>query len=186
MEMDDRVKEFQREIEGIMKKLFNPTPEVFLDDGPRYTVKLSHINRYGNSVEFDFEDESDGTRRLFSLLVHIFRALDTGATIFIDELSASLHTLAGEALLALFSSPTTNPKGAQLIATTHDTNLLRSSLLRRDQIWFTEKDREGSTHLYPLTDIRTRKGDNIERGYLQGRYGAIPFAGSAIDLVAAD
>jgi|SRR5580693_6769523 AAA15 family ATPase/GTPase len=60
---------------------------------------------------------------------------------------------------------------------THDTNLLRSPFLRRDEVWFTEKDAEGATHLYPLTDFRTRKGDNLERGYLQGRYGAIPFAG---------
>jgi hypothetical protein len=102
----------------------------------------------------------------------------------VDELDASLHTQACEALLALFASPKTNPKGAQLIATTHDTNLLRSPLLRRDQVWFTEKDGEGATHLYPLTDFRTRKGDNLERGYLQGRYGAIPFAGSPADIIA--
>ena len=113
----------------------------------------------------------------------MFRALDEGTLLVIDESDASLHTQACEAVLALFSSATTNPKGAQLIATTHDTNLLRSPLLRRDQIWFTEKDAEGATHLYPLTDIRTRKGDNLEKGYLQGRYGAIPFAGPISDLI---
>lgn len=109
--------------------------------------------------------------------------MDQGTPILIDELNASLHTQACEAILALFSLPAINAKGAQLIATTHDTNLLHSPLLRRDQIWFTEKDGDGATHLYPLTDVRTRKGDNLERGYLQGRYGAIPFAGSASDLV---
>jgi AAA15 family ATPase/GTPase len=87
-------------------------------------------------------------------------------------------------LLALFSSFVTNPKGAQLIATTHDTNLLCSSHLSRDQIWLTEKDQEGATHLYPLTDFRTHKNDNSARGYLQGRYGAIPFAGRAADVLA--
>ncbi len=102
----------------------------------------------------------------------------------VDELDESLHTAACEALLALFMSPKTNPKGAQLIATTHDTNLLRCPSLRRDQVWFTEKDTEGVTHLYPLTDFHTRKGDNLERGYLQGRYGAVPFSGSLADIIA--
>jgi AAA15 family ATPase/GTPase len=119
------------------------------------------------------------------LLGLVFQALDEGAPFVIDELDASLHTQACEAVLALFSSPETNPRGAQLIATTHDTNLLRSRMLRRDQIWFTEKDGHGATHLYPLTDIRTRKEDNIEKGYLQGRFGAIPFSGSISDLVSA-
>ncbi|MDE0207120.1 MAG: AAA family ATPase, partial [Candidatus Tectomicrobia bacterium] len=98
-----------------------------------------------------------------------------------DELDASLHTQASEAVLKLFSSRERNASGAQIIATTHDTNLLKSSVLRRDQVWFTEKDPEGSTQLYPLTEIRTRKGDDIRRGYLQGRYGAIPFAGAPLD-----
>jgi len=97
-----------------------------------------------------------------------------------------LHTLACEQVIALFQSPKTNPKGAQLIATTHDTNLLKSEMLRRDQVWFTEKDDEGATHLYPLTDIHTRKGDNIEKGYLQGRFGAVPFAGSVDDFIKMD
>ena len=121
------------------------------------------------------ERESAGTRRLLIVLDLAFRALDEGAPLFIDELNASLHTQAAEVVLNLFCSRETNPKGAQLIATTHDTNLLASSALRRDEVWFTEKDTEGATHLYPLTDIRTRKGDNIEKGYLQGRYGAVPF-----------
>ena len=95
--------------------------------------------------------------------------------LYIDELDASLHTQACEAVLKLFCSSETNPKGAQLIATTHDTNLLGSPALRRDQLWFTEKDAGGATRLYPLTDIRMRKGDNFEKGYLQGRYGAVPF-----------
>ena len=72
-----------------------------------------------------------------------------------------------------------------MIATTHDTNLLSSPLLRRDQVWFTELDAQGATHVYPLTDIRTRKGDKIERVYLEGRYGAIPFAGPISDLITA-
>jgi AAA15 family ATPase/GTPase len=120
---------------------------------------------------------------LLALLNHVFQALDTGSVLVVDEPDESLHTKACEAILTLFSTPDTNPKGAQLIATTHDTNLLGSPLLRRDQVWFTEKDPEGATHLYPLTDIRTRRGDNIEKGCLQGRYGAIAFSGPLRDLV---
>ena len=139
------------------------------------TIELAHRGRGDKPFYLDLERESAGTRRLLVVLALAFRALDEGAPLFIDELNASLHTRAAEAVLNLFCSRKTNPKGAQLIATTHDTNLLDSSLLRRDEVWFTEKDPEGATQLYPLTDIRTRRGDNIEKGYLQGRYGAVPF-----------
>src|SRR5208282_4851957 len=88
------------------------------------------------------------------------------------------HPLLGLWVLHYFSYPKLNPQGAQIIFTTHDTNILDKASLRRDQIWFTEKDAEGGTHLYPLTDFKPRKNENLERGYLQGRYGAIPFIGS--------
>ncbi|MBE8232988.1 MAG: ATP-binding protein, partial [Endozoicomonadaceae bacterium] len=80
-------------------------------------------------------------------------------------------------LIQLFQFKETNPNQAQIMFSTHDTNLLVGDILRRDQIWFTEKSRDGSTVISPLTDINTRKGDNIENGYLQGRYGAIPYLG---------
>ena len=146
------------------------------------TLKLAHRGTAIEPVYLEFDQESMGTRRLLGLLVPIFQALDTGTPILVDELDSSLHTQACELLLSLFGSPVTNPKGAQLIATTHDTNLLYSKHLRRDQVWFTEKGQEGATHLYPLTEFRTRKSDNLARGYLQGRYGATPFAGRAADL----
>jgi uncharacterized protein len=148
-------------------------------------IELAHKGIDGRQIFMDLDRESAGTRRLLILLWHAYRTLDQGGLLLIDELDASLHTQACEAVLALFSQPELNPKGAQMIATTHDTNLLRSALLRRDQVWFTEKDAMGATHLYPLTDIRTRKGDNIERGYLQGRFGAIPFAGPVSDILMA-
>ena len=77
--------------------------------------------------------------------------------------------------MRLFGRTSSNPCSAQLIFNTHDTNLLSSGGLRRDQIWFTEKDSTGSSHLYPLTDFKPRRQENLENGYLQGRYGAIPF-----------
>ena len=140
----------------------------------RVTIELAHLGQGGESVYLDLDRESAGTRRLLLVLDLAYKALDHGLSFCVDELDASLHTQASEEVLKLFCSPETNPKGAQLIATTHDTNLLQSSVLRRDQVWFTKKNSEGATQLYPLTDIRTRKGDNIERGYLQGRYGAVP------------
>ena len=137
-------------------------------------IELAHESQNGDSVYLDFVRESAGTRRLLLALGIAFHAIDEGRLFILDELDASLHTQAAEAVLRLFCSPETNPRGAQLVATTHDTNLLKSPLLRRDQVWFTEKSRYGATQLYPLTDIRTRKGDDIERAYLQGRYGAVP------------
>jgi len=142
------------------------------------SVELGHRAVDGSVVFFEPGDESAGTLRLLVLAGVIFEALDRGAPLIVDELDASLHTQACEAIVALFSSDEFNPKGAQLIATTHDTNLLLSRYLRRDQIWFVEKDAMGASCLYPLSEVRTRKGDNIERGYLEGRYGAIPFSGS--------
>ena len=78
-------------------------------------------------------------------------------------------------LLRLFFCPKENPKGAQILFTTHNPLLLDATLLRRDQVWFTDKDAEGESHLYPLTDYSPRKGESLVRGYLSGRYGAVPF-----------
>ena len=102
---------------------------------------------------------------------------------FWTNLAAAYTRAPRRSFYQLFNNKETNPKGAQLIVATHDTNLLNAKSLRRDQVWFTEKDERGATHLYPLTDIETRKGDNLEKGYLQGRYGAIPFAGPLAHFV---
>lgn len=185
-ELDTRYLTMQREIYSALQSggMEDEKGEFELNT-KEISIELAHRGPGGDSVFLNLNRESAGTRRLLILLGRIYRALDRGGLLLIDELDASLHTQACEALLALFSRPEINTRGAQMIATTHDTNLLRSSLLRRDQVWFTEKDLEGATHLYPLTDIRTREGDNIGRGYLQGRFGAIPFAGSVSDLFVA-
>ncbi len=127
------------------------------------------------------KEESRGTRRVFEIARPILVAVQEGGLLLVDELEASLHPLLAQRLVQLFNDPKTNPKNAQLIFTTHDTNLLSSTLgepaLRRDQIWLTEKDQEGATVLYPMTDYKPRKAESLERGYLLGRYGAIPFLG---------
>ena len=165
------VMELQAEIVRFFK---DKDAEVKVNFAPTASFELAHRGWKGEQVYFQLDWESAGTRRLLVLLGLVFRALDDGAPIVVDEIDASLHTQAAEAVLELFSSPETNPKRAQIVATTHDTNLMGPPILRRDQIWFTEKDDSGATRLYPLTDIRTRKGDDIERGYLQDRYGATP------------
>lgn len=181
---EDRV--FHKAFMAALKSTGQKVPDDDPDQEEAFPVlELAHRGAGGKSVPMEIESESAGTLRLLALLGPIFRALDAGSPIFVDELDSSLHTQACEAVLSLFCSKATNPKGAQLVATTHDTNVLRSPCLRRDQIWFTEKDGEGATHLYPLTDFHVRKDDNLAKGYLQGRFGAVPFAGPVPEFMKA-
>jgi AAA15 family ATPase/GTPase len=149
-------------------------------------VKFGRNNKQGKAVYFETDKESSGTRRLLYILGPVFKALDEGSVVVIDEIDASLHTKICGSLLSMFADKSINTKGAQLIATTHDTNLMRSDILRRDQIWFCEKSEFGETHLTPLSDIQTRQTDNIEKGYLDGRFGAIPFSGSWPNIMSRD
>lgn len=135
-----------------------------------------HAGSDGRAVAFDMAEESDGTRKLFEFVGGWIRALDTGATLFVDEIDRSLHPHLTRMLVNLFQSEV-NRNNAQLVFTTHDTTLLDPDLLRRDQIWFAEKDKNRATTIYPLLDYIPRKKENLERGYLLGRYGAIPFVG---------
>ncbi len=137
-------------------------------------VKLGHVSRTGETVFLDLSEESSGTKRLISSLPSIFIALERGLPVCVDEIDASLHTHVASLIIELFSKAETNPYGAQLIATTHDTNLLRSKCLRRDQIWFAEKGPHGDTQIFSLADFKTRPEDNMEKAYLQGRFGAVP------------
>ncbi len=125
---------------------------------------------------------SQGTRKLVAMAGTLHRILVNRHTMFIDELDARLHPLMTRRIIELFHSPLTNPKGAQLIFATHDTNLLDKSLFRRDQIWFAEKDQQGATHLASLAEYRVRNDAAFEKNYLEGRYGAIPFLGDLTRL----
>jgi AAA15 family ATPase/GTPase len=138
-----------------------------------------HVTENGEAV-FDLMDESNGTRNLLFLSGPVLDVLANGQVLVIDELDTSLHTLLVRELVRLFHSPVTNPRGAQLIFTTHDTSLLDAQeLFRRDQIWMVEKDRDQASTLVALSEFSPRKGEALERGYLMGRYGGVPFiAGS--------
>lgn len=127
------------------------------------------------------EMESEGTKKVIEMSGPIFDTLRLGKVLIVDELDAKLHPLLTRSILQLFMNPETNPHGAQLIFATHDTNLLNLAYLRRDQIWFTEKDKTESTDLYSLLEFKDENGAKIrndrsvQKDYINGRYGAIPF-----------
>jgi AAA15 family ATPase/GTPase len=156
------------------------------EDSP--TNKLGRGSRFelkhkceSDDAWLPLDEESRGTKTLFRLALPILRSIRTGATLLVDELESSMHPMLADLIVRQFNDPGINRRNAQLIFSTHDTNLLGTLIgepaLRRDQVWLTEKDPLGATVLYPLTDFKPRKDENIERGYIQGRYGAIPFLG---------
>jgi len=149
----------------------------------RMEINLIHQAEDIDPVAMDFDDEeSAGTRRFFSLAGPWLDILDNGYTVFIDEIETSLHPVLVRELLKLLFCSRNNTNGAQVVFTTHNPFLLDNSLIRRDQVWFTEKTPEGATHLYPLTDYKPRKTEALAKGYLAGRYGAIPFLPEGLQL----
>ena len=143
-------------------------------------VIASHlvIDDDGNEKEYNLPmiEESQGTQLLFSIGPVLKNAFEKGLTLVIDEIDRSLHTFIVRYLINAFRNPSINIAGAQLIITTHDTSLLSLDTFRRDQIYFVEKDNKTAiSDLYSLDEYSVRKNENIERGYLAGRYGAIPF-----------
>lgn len=145
---------------------------------PRVIIyRKTYENGKESSIEeFDLRrQESDGTKKLFALAGSLARSLETGKTIVVDELESKLHPLVTKEIVKLFNSKISNKKNAQLIFTTHDTNLLQGNHFRRDQIWFTEKDKYGSSHLYSLLEYKPRKDASFQKDYINGRYGAIPY-----------
>ena len=128
-------------------------------------------------IPFDLGEESDGTQRLFEIAGFWLITLEYGEILVMDELDRSLHPTLTTHLIKLFNDRTINKNNAQLIFTTHDTVFLDKNIFRRDQVWFTEKDKSSATKLYSLQDFKPIKDESLQKGYLQGRYGAIPFIG---------
>ena len=124
--------------------------------------------------------ESAGTLKMFALYSELQEVISRGSVLFIDELNARLHPLLVRNFIMIFLNRETNVNHAQLVFTTHDTWQLSNQLLRRDEIWFTEKDKQGVSTLYSLADFidedgsRIRKDESYEKNYLLGKYGAIP------------
>ena len=137
---------------------------------------LRHDGGHSKSTELNISEESDGTQKIFALAGPWLDSLKNGHVIVVDELHDNLHPTLVRFLVDRFHDPKVNVGGAQLIFSTHDTSILSQDVFRRDQIWFCERNRHQETKLFPLTDFRPRKGiENLERAYLSGRYGALPY-----------
>lgn len=143
-----------------------------------HTVFDENDNAIAQEVfELD-QEESLGTRKFFKMSAPILNTLKEGKILMIDELDASLHPMLTRHLISLFHDKNINTENAQLIFATHDTNLLKPQIFRRDQIWFSEKDKYGATNLYALSQLKNvRKTEDFECQYIQGKYGAIPYLG---------
>ncbi len=187
------------------KKVKRKLPETMPEDLKNLIIKarrgMDHLivqtqhpklDENGNPVgyvTFNMDkDESQGTQKAFYLAGPIIDVLSQGQLLIIDEMEARLHPLITKELISLFNSLKNNPKRAQLIFTTHDTNLLSNNIFRRDQIWFLEKDKYCSSHLYSLAEIKInnikiRNDASFESDYLKGRYGAIPFLGGIKKII---
>ncbi len=168
---DEHIKDFE------IEKLPNDA------DSKEETYKISSLHKKIDSDTFaaiPLSMESAGTLKMFALYPELQDVLEKGSVFFIDELNARLHPLLVRNFLLTFLNPEINTRHAQLIFTTHDTWQLSNQLLRRDEVWFTEKDEQGISKLYSLADFvdesgaRIRKDESYEKNYLIGKYGAIP------------
>lgn len=139
-----------------------------LSTHPKYNIKASKVK----DIKFGFYNESDGTQRLFSISAPVIHTLGNGSVLGFDEFDARLHPLLSEKILEMFHGK--NKKNAQLIFTTHNTNLLSNNLFRQDQIWFTEKNRYGESDLYSFLEFKKRSDSSYSKHYLLGKYGAVP------------
>ncbi len=186
----DFVDAVQESLPENLKNRFTFTPEMEQNVLTLHK-KYDETNQHISNIEFNLNaHESEGTKKAFYLSGLILLALQTGRVFIIDELDVSLHPLITVAFITLFNAQATNPRNAQLIFTTHDTNLLSHQYFRRDQIWFTEKDKYGATDLYSLAEYKepfaSERGNDasFEKDYIAGKYGAIPFIGNLENLLA--
>lgn len=150
------------------------------DKSKAYQVLFKHKNS-DNYLSID--EESLGTQMIFAFIPFLADSLKNKKVLIIDELDKSLHPFLVQYIVEIFNDAEINKNGSQLIFNTHDTNLLDLNILRRDQIWFTEKNSEtGESDLYSLSDFSVRKQENVEKGYMLGRYGAVPFIKNDFNL----
>jgi len=188
---DARVAEPDPEVLERVRRIVRVLQEMDREDGASSTLEtdvpflgitLSHRGTR-ESVEFDSSEESLGTLVWLGLIGPVVTALAQGTVLLADELESSLHPVLVTQLVRFFQNPRSNPHGAQLIFNSHEASLLGNSVndrvLGRDQVWFTEKLYDGSTRLYPLTDLNPRKAEALSRRYYAGRYGATPIVSDA-------
>jgi len=173
----DDLKEKINEVEKLPENLIRELKENGLASVETKHIQYNKDNSFKKLKSFELDFESDGTQKLLALSAPIIETLLKGEILIIDELDNSMHTELVNAIIKLFNSKNTNPNNAQLIFTTHDTNLLNQELFRRDQIWFTQKDIYGASELYSLVEYgkgKTRDDLILEKNYLEGKFGAVP------------
>ena len=181
LDVDSLPKDLPKELrDKIVREIKEDNAEFFSDVST--THKKYDKNKHAVSLEFFSleNDESSGTRKFFALTGPILDVIENGYTLVVDELDSKLHPNLVCKIVSLFNSKEFNKKNAQFIFNTHDTNLLSSGLFRRDQIWFTNKDKYGEAKLYSLADFKSdevRKTEPFEENYIRGKYGAVPFLG---------
>lgn len=168
----------------IPQELLIGIPEFIAKTLPEKPKAYQVLFKHKNSDNFLLlDEESLGTQIVFAFIPFLADTLKNVKVLVIDELDKSLHPFLVQYIVEMFNNPEANKYGSQLIFNTHDTNLLDLNILRRDQIWFTEKDNEtGVSDLYPLSDFSVRKQENVEKGYILGRYGAVPFIKNDLNL----
>lgn len=142
-------------------------------------ITFTHRTSEQENIGFDLMEESAGTQILFRHAGAWLNVFANGEVLLFDEIDTSLHPLLTQFLIKKFHSDNTNPHNAQLIFISHNTSLLSQDLFRRDQIWFFEKNQDGASHLYPLSDFKPRNDELLERWYMRGRYGALPILGES-------
>ncbi len=184
--MDDDLKNKTLESIGENQSLFIDIGHSFvriLKEKNRYVVKqirTIHKNLNNHNVNFNISEESDGTRRLIEFIPMFMGVLELGNTYIIDEIDRSLHiVLLDDFVKKIMDEPNTN---GQLLFTTHESNLLNLNIFRQDEIWFAEKDKGGATNLYSLSEFKPRYDLDIRKGYLKGRFGAVPFTANLKQL----
>jgi uncharacterized protein len=153
-------------------------PTVLAHEGVIPDITFGHKVEGGETVYFDRRFESVGTQMLFACIGPVLDAIEKGKLLVIDDVDSSLHPMVTRFIVSLFHDPIVSKKDAQLWVTTHDVSLLDTDVMRRDEFWFVDKDEEQASALVPLTDFSPRKNEALERGYLRGRYGGVPFISS--------
>lgn len=179
LEVDGLPKGMPREMrEEILREIREEKAE-YISDVLTSHIKFDSNKLKSGTVNFSLDDdESSGTKKFFALCGPILDVLENGYILIVDELDSKLHINLVKKIISLFNSVSLNPKHAQLIFNSHNTNLLKSKLFRRDQIWFTKKNRYGESNLYSLADFKSdevKKNELYEEHYLSGRYGAVPY-----------
>lgn len=181
LDIDKLPKDLPKELKEKILREVNEEKAEYISDVLTTHKKYDAKGRPIDNVSFSLDDdESSGTRKYFALTGPILDVIENGYTLVIDELDSKLHPNLVCRIVSLFNSKELNPKNAQLIFNTHDTNLLSTGLFRRDQIWFTDKNKYGEAKLYSLADFKSdevKKSESFEDNYIRGKYGAVPFLG---------